>query len=137
LNFTYIPFDGLSDYDVFIKHGIPSGGITTCTDGFKTDEEQQAFGGVAGERYDPCYHQICDTVANVNLTAWELNTKVCFRKASPSYYIFLYLLTGRFFQLVAHSVATYARSFDGYPKRTGVEAADVSLGKYHGRKLQM
>jgi aminopeptidase Y len=93
-NFTYIPFDGLSDYDAFIKHGIPGGGITTCTDGFKTDEEQQTFGGVAGERYDPCYHQICDTVANVNLTAWELNTKVCFRKASPSFYIFLYLLTG-------------------------------------------
>ncbi|KAH8689356.1 aminopeptidase [Talaromyces proteolyticus] len=117
LNFTYIPFDGRSDYDAFIKHGIPGGGIATGAEGVKTEKERQVFGGVAGDWYDPCYHQLCDDVGNVNLTAWELNTK-----------------------LVAHSVATYARSFDGYPKRTGIEATavlDVPLSKYHGPKLQV
>lgn len=34
------------------------------------------FGGKAGDWYDPCYHQLCDDVGNVNLTAWVVNTKV-------------------------------------------------------------
>ncbi|KAJ9231111.1 hypothetical protein DTO169E5_8145 [Paecilomyces variotii] len=117
LNFTYIPFDGRSDYDAFIKHGIPGGGIATGAEGIKTKTEQKQFGGVAGDWYDPCYHQICDTVANVNLTAWEVNTK-----------------------LVAHSVATYARSFGGFPKRTDTNTfstSDTSKSPYHGPKLQL
>lgn len=77
LNYTYIPFDGRSDYVGFIDNGIPGGGIATGAEGVKTEEEQAMFGGVAGQWFDPCYHQICDTVNNLNLTAWELNTKVC------------------------------------------------------------
>jgi aminopeptidase Y len=84
LNYTYIPFDGRSDYDAFIRHGIPGGGIATGAEGIKTLEEQKMFGGVAGNWYDPCYHQLCDTVANVNLTAWELNTKVRALNQVPS-----------------------------------------------------
>ena len=76
VNYTYIAFDGRSDYDAFIKNGIPGGGIATGAEGVKTEAEEAMFGGVTGEWYDPCYHQICDTVANLNLTAWELNTKV-------------------------------------------------------------
>ena len=76
LNWTYIPFDGRSDYDGFIRGGIPGGGIATGAEGVKTDEEEHMFGGKAGEWYDPCYHQICDTVANCNATAWENNAKV-------------------------------------------------------------
>ncbi|KAK6835536.1 hypothetical protein RU639_002371 [Aspergillus parasiticus] len=114
LNYTYIPFDGRSDYDAFIRHGIPGGGIATGAEGIKTPEEQEMFGGVAGAWYDPCYHQICDVVGNVNLTAWELNTK-----------------------LVAHSVATYARSFEGFPKRTkdSITAFTTENSKYHGPRL--
>ena len=77
LNYTFIPFDGRSDYDAFIRNGIPGGGIATGAEGIKTDEEVDMFGGNAGDWYDPCYHQLCDDVGNVNLTAWELNTKVC------------------------------------------------------------
>lgn len=114
LNHTFIPFDGRSDYDAFIKHGIPGGGIATGAEGIKTPEEQEMFGGVAGAWYDPCYHQLCDGVANVNLTAWEWNTK-----------------------LVAHSVATYARSFDGFPNRTkeSITAFASEGTKYHGPRL--
>jgi aminopeptidase Y len=116
LNFTYIPFDGRSDYDAFIRHGIPGGGIATGAEGVKTQAEQEMFGGTAGEWYDPCYHQICDTVANVNLTAWEWNTK-----------------------LVAHSIATYARSFDGFPEREELSVKDIPSPdwKYHGHRLQL
>lgn len=76
LNYTFIPFDGRSDYDGFIKHGIPGGGIATGAEGIKTKKEQEMFGGTAGEWYDPCYHQACDLVENLNLAAWETNTKV-------------------------------------------------------------
>lgn len=76
-NYTYIPFDGRSDYDGFIKHGIPGGGIATGAEGIKTKKEQNLFGGTAGEAYDTCYHQSCDTVANLNMEAWSFNAKVC------------------------------------------------------------
>ncbi|KAF4277507.1 hypothetical protein KXV36_003499 [Aspergillus fumigatus] len=114
LNFTYIPFDGRSDYDAFIRNGIPGGGIATGAEVIKTEEEQKMFGGVAGDAFDPCYHQLCDDVSNVNLTAWEVNTK-----------------------LVAHSIATYARSFDGFPKRIKVESMKKGdeQRKYHGHSL--
>lgn len=36
------------------------------------------FGGHAGQWLDPCYHQICDDLGNLNHTAWEVNTKVSF-----------------------------------------------------------
>jgi aminopeptidase Y len=78
LNYTFIPFDGRSDYDGFIRHGIPGGGIATGAEGVKTKREQEQFGGKAGDWFDPCYHQLCDDLSNVNLTAWELNTKVRF-----------------------------------------------------------
>ncbi len=78
LNFTYIPFDGRSDYDGFIRNGIPGGGIATGAEGVKTKEEQAMFGGTVGDWYDPCYHQLCDDLGNVNATAWEINSKVCF-----------------------------------------------------------
>ncbi|KAI5865139.1 Zn-dependent exopeptidase [Durotheca rogersii] len=116
LNNTFIPFDGRSDYDAFIRNGIPGGGIATGAEGVKTDGEQVLFGGKAGDWYDPCYHQLCDDVSNVNQTAWLVNT-----------------------QLVAHSVATYAISFDGFPARSEAKAAsaDEQPAKYHGHRLRL
>ena len=76
LNYTFIPFDGRSDYDGFIRGGIPAGGIATGAEGVKTEREAEMFGGVAGEWYDKNYHQIGDDLTNVNYTAWEVNTKV-------------------------------------------------------------
>lgn len=76
LNYTFIPFDGRSDYDGFIRHGIPGGGIATGAEGIKTKEEEIMFGGKAGDWYDPCYHQLCDDIGNLNMTAWVVNTKV-------------------------------------------------------------
>lgn len=117
LNFTYIPFDGRSDYDAFIKHGIPGGGIATGAEGVKTSEEVEMFGGNAGEWYDQCYHQLCDDVSNLAMDAWEANAK-----------------------LVAHSVATYALSFEGFPKRVDSTVTATTTANefvYHGPKLFM
>ena len=133
LNFTFIPFDGRSDYDGFIRNGIPGGGIATGAEGIKTKEEAKMFGGQAGEWYDPCYHQICDDLSNLNVTAWELNTKVRRPRAHR-----LLRQNADNIQLVAHSVATFALSFKGFPKRTvTVTAQEEQVFQYHGPKLVM
>ncbi len=64
-------FSGRSDYLAFINAGIPSGGLFTGAEGIKTAAEAAAFGGTAGVAYDACYHQACDTFANVNQQALE------------------------------------------------------------------
>ena len=66
-------FTGRSDYGPFIATGIPSGGLFTGAEGIKTADEAAIWGGTAGMAYDPCYHQVCDTFANVNLGALDVN----------------------------------------------------------------
>jgi Zn-dependent M28 family amino/carboxypeptidase len=63
-----IPFDGRSDYVAFTDAGIPAGGVFTGAEKPKTHEEFLMFGGTEGEPLDPCYHQACDTIHNLNLT---------------------------------------------------------------------
>ncbi len=67
-------FSGRSDYGPFIANGVPSGGLFTGAEGIKTAAEAALWGGTAGSAYDPCYHQACDTYANVNLTALDVNS---------------------------------------------------------------
>jgi len=67
-------FSGRSDYGPFILAGIPSGGLFTGAEGIKTADEAVLWGGTAGQAYDPCYHQACDTYANNNETALEHNS---------------------------------------------------------------
>ncbi|KAK6457304.1 aminopeptidase yscIII transferrin receptor [Scheffersomyces xylosifermentans] len=116
-NYTLVPFDGRSDYVGFINNGIPAGGIATGAEGVKTPEGQEKFGGSAGKWFDPCYHQLCDDLSNPDYDAWVANTK-----------------------LIAHSVATYAKSFKGFPKRefkkdASAEAVKTNDFKYHGPNL--
>jgi len=68
--------DSRSDYDGFIRAGIPAGGIATGAEGIKTEEEVAMFGGTAGEWYDHCYHQLCDNLWNLNGEAWQTNAEV-------------------------------------------------------------
>ena len=62
-------FDGRSDYKPFIDNGIPGGGLFSGAEGIKSAEEAAIYGGVAGAPYDPCYHQACDDIQNLNATA--------------------------------------------------------------------
>jgi Zn-dependent M28 family amino/carboxypeptidase len=66
-------FSGRSDYGPFIANQIPSGGLFTGAEGIKTAEEAAIWGGTAGVAYDPCYHLACDTYANNNDTALDVN----------------------------------------------------------------
>jgi Zn-dependent M28 family amino/carboxypeptidase len=67
-------FSGRSDYQAFIEAGIPSGGLFTGAEVVKTAEQAAIWGGTAGEQFDPCYHEACDTLDNVNLHALEVNS---------------------------------------------------------------
>jgi len=64
-------FDGRSDYGPFIARGAPAGGLFTGAEGVKTAAQAATYGGTAGVAYDHCYHQACDTIDNVNTTAFD------------------------------------------------------------------
>ena len=66
-------FSGRSDYEAFILAGIPSSGLFTGAEEVKTEEQQAIWGGQADEQFDPCYHLACDTLANLDLHAFEVN----------------------------------------------------------------
>ncbi|MGH9250125.1 MAG: M28 family peptidase [Acidimicrobiales bacterium] len=67
-------FSGRSDYQAFIEAGIPSGGLFTGAEVVKTPEQVAIWGGMAGEQFDPCYHEVCDTFDNVALHALDVNS---------------------------------------------------------------
>jgi Zn-dependent M28 family amino/carboxypeptidase len=77
-------FSGRSDYQAFINNGIPSGGLFTGAEVPKTAAQVAKWGGTAGQAYDPCYHQACDTIANVNHEALAINADAI------AYVVFLY-----------------------------------------------
>lgn len=85
-------FSGRSDYAAFIENGIPSGGLFTGAEVPKTEEEARLFGGEAGVAYDVNYHKKGDTIDNLAVDAFLLNTKA-----------------------IADSVAKYALSFKTLP----------------------
>ena len=66
-------FDGRSDYQAFILNDIPAGGLFTGAEVPKTAEQQAIWGGTVGAQFDPCYHQACDTFANNNDHALDVN----------------------------------------------------------------
>ncbi|MEU6728147.1 M28 family metallopeptidase [Nonomuraea wenchangensis] len=74
LPYTATAFTGRSDYGAFIAAGIPAGGLFTGAEVLKTAEEAAIFGGTAGAPLDPCYHSVCDTIANINDKALDVNS---------------------------------------------------------------
>jgi Peptidase family M28/PA domain len=62
-----ISIRGSSDHAPFSQAGLPVGGVFAGADAVKSADDAGRFGGTAGRPYDPCYHQPCDTLANVNL----------------------------------------------------------------------
>ncbi|KAI1416205.1 Zn-dependent exopeptidase [Hypoxylon sp. FL1857] len=100
-------FSGRSDYGPFLDVGIPCGGLETGADGVKTEEEVVLFGGTAGIWYDPNYHSAKDNVTNLNLEAFEATSRG-----------------------IAHAVATYGKSWEGFPARNVTSLTRKSLRPY-------
>lgn len=42
----------------FLDVNIPAGGLFTGAEEIKTEADAARFGGVVGESYDQCYHQV-------------------------------------------------------------------------------
>ncbi|KAK0624407.1 peptidase family M28 [Immersiella caudata] len=74
---THAVFDGRSDYAGFDALGIPCVGLFTGED-----------------VHDPCYHEACDNINNIDLDALTINTKAA-----------------------AYALGVLANSLDGVPKR--------------------
>ncbi|CAF1328658.1 unnamed protein product [Didymodactylos carnosus] len=83
LPFNMSEFSGRSDYGPFLATGIVASGLDAGADGTKTKDERdyydqmlgQGKGGIAGAIHDPCYHQACDSLANINPLAYEKLTQ--------------------------------------------------------------
>ena len=97
-------FDGRSDYDAFVAAGIPAGGLFTGAEDEKTAAQAAFWGGDVGEWFDPCYHQACDDIDNVSLTA-----------------------LGEMSDAAAHGVLTFAQTTSAVE---GTDKADDNSTKY-------
>ena len=70
---------GGSDYVPFLARGLAVGGVNTGAGGIKSATERDQYtailgagnGGIANAAFDPCYHQQCDRITNINPFAYE------------------------------------------------------------------
>ena len=66
LAYETIPFDGRSDYDAFTQAGSRPAASSPAPRRSRRPTQVALYGGTAGQPFDPCYHQLCDTLANIN-----------------------------------------------------------------------
>lgn len=79
LPWDFRDFNGRSDYGPFLAAGIAAGGVATGSDAVKSAGQREKYrhlvgtenAGFAGAKLDPCYHQACDTLANIHLFGYE------------------------------------------------------------------
>ena len=64
-----------SDDSSFSQKGIPTVGLYTGAGGSKSESQASLFGGTAGRPFDPCYHQACDTIDNIDRGVLEQNAQ--------------------------------------------------------------
>ena len=79
LPWDYRDFNGRSDYGPFLAAGIAAGGVATGSNAVKTAAQREKYrqfvgesnAGFAGAILDPCYHQACDTLTNIQQFGFE------------------------------------------------------------------
>ncbi|MHC1563163.1 M20/M25/M40 family metallo-hydrolase [Actinomycetospora sp. C-140] len=89
------PFVDDSDYGPFVAAGIATGGVFSGDAGIKSADQAQLWGGQAGAPFDPCYHQACDTVDNINRPMLD-----------------------RMVDTLAYGIGAFALDLNGVPPRT-------------------
>jgi peptidase M28-like protein/PA domain-containing protein len=62
---------GASDHASFQRAGIEVGGVFTGASGRVSRASAERFGARAGRPADPCYHQACDTLRNIDRPVME------------------------------------------------------------------
>ncbi len=68
-----------SDDASFSEKDILTVGLYTGAGGAKSEAQAGLFGGTAGRPFDPCYHQACDTIENIDRDVLEQNTRALVR----------------------------------------------------------
>jgi Zn-dependent M28 family amino/carboxypeptidase len=68
-------FYSSSDYDSFMRAGIPTGWLFTggSDEQEMSDDQAERWGGEAGQPFDPIYHKKTDTLEHIDRTAMEIN----------------------------------------------------------------
>lgn len=66
LPFKTINLEGRSDHGPFLQAGIPVGGLFSGAEEIKTKAQAETFGGTAGTPLDECYHEVCDSIENID-----------------------------------------------------------------------
>ena len=74
LPFKGTDLSGRGDYRPFMEAGIPVGGIFTGADEIKSLEEAEIWGGTPRILHDPCYHEVCDDIENLDREAYRVNS---------------------------------------------------------------
>ena len=64
-------FDGRSDYKPFQDNEVAAGGLFSGAEVAKTAAQVAKWGGTAGVAFDPCYHQACDNINNLDMVGAE------------------------------------------------------------------
>ena len=64
-------FDGRSDYKPFQDNGVAAGGLFSGAEVAKTAAQAAKWGGTVGQAFDPCYHQACDDIDNLDMEGAE------------------------------------------------------------------
>ena len=64
-------FEEDSDFAPFVEDGIPSGGVLSGDEQEKSRAQAAVWGGQAGQVFDPCFHQACDGLDNVDRIALD------------------------------------------------------------------
>ncbi|GIJ29756.1 amidohydrolase [Micromonospora qiuiae] len=129
-------FSGRSDYGGFIDVGIPAGGLFTGAEGLKTAEEAALFGGLAGEAYDPCYHQACDSLTPVADGADAALYRALGKEYKLKGNVNVFALDVNA-DAVATAVLTFAydtSAVNGVPGKTPGKGKGKDKGKPHGHK---
>ena len=62
-------FDGRSDYGPFIAEAVLAGGLFSGAEGARPPRRRPSTVAPRDSRYDPCYHQVCDDINNLNTQA--------------------------------------------------------------------
>ncbi|MFG3257635.1 M28 family metallopeptidase [Streptomyces sp. NPDC048172] len=70
----YTSVGGRSDHASFANRGVTVGGTFSGAEGIKSSAQARKWGGTAGQAFDRCYHASCDTTANINERALDVNT---------------------------------------------------------------
>ena len=112
-------FDGRSDYKPFQDNGIAAGGLFSGAEVAKSAEQAAKWGGQAGVAFDPCYHQACDDIDNIDPVGFE-------QLADGGAHVAAVLATD----------PALRDSLAGGASASSAKAKKAKLGAYRGKKLQ-